>query len=106
MEKKNVSSSWQKIVDHISSDYPASFHFQMQEVMKYIYFEREGINSDDDRQSEGEYIDFDDMFQWTSSRSQLLRDLEVALTMFGNEANFSSMDPIACARKVVESGTG
>jgi len=44
MEPKNTGKSWRTLVSSISNDYPAWFYVQLQDVMKYVYFELEGID--------------------------------------------------------------
>ncbi|GCL47301.1 hypothetical protein NIES3787_30070 [Microcystis aeruginosa NIES-3787] len=43
-KRQNLIKSWQNLVSKISSEYPAWFFTQLQEVMKYVYFEIEGID--------------------------------------------------------------
>ena len=100
-KRQNLIKSWQNLVSKISSEYPAWFFTQLQEVMKYVYFEIEGIDVGTLEEHEGKFFGFDDCFDWVSDRAQLIKDLEIAVNIFTDMAGFQKMDPYECAKLVI-----
>jgi len=101
MEPKNTGKSWRTLVSSISDDYPAWFYVQLQDIMKYVYFELEGIDLEHQEENESEFFGFDDYFDWVTDRPQLTRDLEVAINIFAGMPEFRQMNPAECAKLVI-----
>lgn len=101
MKPKNLGETWRTLVSDISNAYPAWFYVHLQEVMKYVYFELEGIDVEVLEEHEGKFFGFDDCFDWVTNRSQLIKDLETAINLFSGMSHFADMEPSECAKLVV-----
>lgn len=101
MEPQHLGENWRALVSKVSNEAPEWFYAHLQEVMKYVYFELEGIDIEALEEHEGKFFSFDDCFDWVTDRSQLVKDLKTAIHLFSGMSNFSNMDPSESAKPVV-----
>ena len=101
MEEKRIDKSWQTLTSSICNDYPEWFSKQLLFVMKHVFIDLEGAQPDRAAQIIEDFFAYEDMFEHTTNRYQLLKDLEIGLSLFESRDGFGKMDPSACAREII-----
>ena len=101
MESKKLDKSWQALTDSIRNDYPDWFSAQLQAVMKHVFIDLEGIHLDQAVLVSDDFLTYEDMFERTTNRHQLLKDLETGFSLFESRDGFGTMDPVTCAREII-----
>ena len=101
MESKKLDKSWQALTASVRNDYPDWFSAQLQAVMRHVFIDLEGIHSDQAVLVSDDFFTYEDMFERTTNRHQLLQDLEMGFSLFESRDGFGTMDPVTCAREII-----